>query len=426
MSTFEQRAKTATQHTPASLEQTETSPRLPDEAETTARTLFVVCRGRTLEYPLPDSGVVVIGRGHDADVHIDHPTLSRRHAKLTLGACVMVEDNHSRNGTRLGGRMLGPGEVAIVSANVPIELGDALLIVRPANTSSGVVDVVTPTERVEVEVSLVRSLLRIADAEMSVLLFGEPGAGKAYLARRVHQLSRRSRGPLVELDCTSATARAHIAATAASACGGVLVIHEPAELSPSDQVELASALSREGDTIRLITITTRDLGQLVARRVLTPGLARRLAGISLVVPPLRERIHELPGIAQSLVTEIAVAHGRPIPQIEPGVFTVLARHSWPGNVHELKEVLTRAVLSCEAHVIIGADITASVSDDKERATDSDATSLSTTVAVAERRRIVDALRACHGNQTRAARMLGISRGTLISRLERYGVPRPRK
>jgi two-component system response regulator AtoC len=141
------------------------------------------------------------------------------------------------------------------------------------------------------------------------------------------------------------------------------------------------------------------------------------------VPPLRTRVGELAGLADAMLVELAAEHGRPRMLLSADAMSSISRHTWPGNLRELRNALSTAVLLGKSRVITGAQLDLGGA---AQAAGASGGSLEAVVDEAEHRRILEALRACNGNQTRAAKMLGVSRGTLISRLERFGVPRPRK
>jgi DNA-binding NtrC family response regulator len=160
----------------------------------------------------------------------------------------------------------------------------------------------------------------------------------------------------------------------------------------------------------------------------------RLNGVSLRIPPLRERRSEIRPLAETFLRQICAELRRPEPLLSPAVLAALDGKSWPGNIRELKNVIERAVLLCSGTEIglehlpderpspAGrlADVRRKVPD-----TGPHATGLSSAQA-AERQAIVDALAACAGNQSRAAKMLGMPRRTFVARLDAYQIPRPKK
>ena len=384
--------------------------------------LLVMCGTSAREHELPASGTVVIGRGRDAGVVIDHPTLSRAHAKLTLGPHVTISDCGSRNGTVVGGRPLRAGVAVLLAPGVTIELGDALLVLRGVREGSPDLLASTGTSRDGLP-SVDRTIQRIAKSQVAVLLVGEPGTGKAYLATRLHAASPRASSPLVTLAASPSTSAEAIEQATFSARAGTLVVREPTLFSSDVQSALRALLSRAGAKVRTVTLTAHDLFAATAAGELDRALFDVLAGVSIVVPPLRARVGDLAVIADALLTELTAEHGRPRMLLSTDALSALARHTWPGNLRELKNVLTTALLVGKGRILTAAHLDVGGS---WHAAGVSGGSLSAVVDEAEHRRILEALRSCNGNQTRAAKALGISRGTLITRLNRFGVPRPRK
>lgn len=391
------------------------------------RVMVVFCGGNAVEHALPESGTVIIGRGSAADITVDHTSISRRHAKLTIGAHVTVEDCGSHNGTSINGRRLQPGQTVLAMPGAPIELGDAIVLIRstkPGASSNDLSNGLSSlSESIGTHTSIDRMIARVAETDVPVVIVGEAGAGKLFVARQLHEKSARRRGAFITLRCANLKDAREITAASIAARGGTLVIHEPTTLSAEAQHVLAATLDAEGSAFRTMSVSSRDMQALVAQGQFSEDLLHRLSAVSIVVPPLRARLRELPLIAESLVTKAAVEHGRPVPLLSADALTALGRHAWPGNVRELKNALTRAVLLGSGRVLTAAHFDL---DSANQAAGAGAGTLSSAVNEAEHRRILEALRQCNGNQTRAAKLLGVSRGTLISRLERYAVPRPRK
>jgi DNA-binding NtrC family response regulator len=386
------------------------------------RKLIVLLGDRVFEHALPEQGSVIIGRGPSADIRIEHQTLSRSHAKLTISAHVTIEDCGSRNGTVLGGRKLGTGEVVLVAPGAAIELGDALVLLR---TATGAADLLGSSDGGERSAlgrhSFERQLERIAKAPASLLLVGEGGVGKTFTAERVHALSARKSGPFLVLRCDPGLTADAIADAVRAAARGTLFIHEPSVLPLDRQSVLARSIASAAGAIRPMAATTVDLTELASKAAVSADLLYRISALTVLVPPLRARLRELPGIAEAIVTTLAAEQGRSPPLISADALAFLLKHTWPGNVRELKNALTQALVLGKGRVLTASHLSFLM----EPATALTAT-LSSAVSELEHRRILEALRECQGNQSRAAKKLGISRGTLISRLERYAIPRPRK
>jgi len=210
--------------------------------------------------------------------------------------------------------------------------------------------------------------------------------------------------------------------------------------------------------VRFIAATNRDLEAEVALGRFRPDLFFRLNGIALVIPPLRDRVSEIAGLAEQFVARACVAAARPPPRLAPEALALLEGYGWPGNVRELRNLMERAVLLCSGDTIqpehlpadkmapaffaLGArpSLVPSLArprparpsggfDDHPTPAPGELTRAARAAAAAvddERARITAALERCGGNQTRAAKLLGISRGTLVARLKEFGLARPRK
>jgi transcriptional regulator with GAF, ATPase, and Fis domain len=296
---------------------------------------------------------------------------------------------------------------------------------------------------------------------VSVLVLGETGVGKGALAREIHDRSRRASKPFVVINCASSTelllerivfgyephalpgaAGAQLGAIE-SAHGGTLVLDEVAELPLALQGKLLDVLDRYELTrigaaratrvdTRFIATTNRDLARDVAEGRFRQDLYFRLKGIAYRVPPLRDRVDDIARLAHAFVDEAARRLGVATPALSAGALTALRAYAWPGNVRELAHVIERAVLACDTsdahangtieakHLALEGSLHASLRA-RERSADAREAS-----GDAERRRVLDAIAKSGGNQREAARILGISRGTLAKRLTAFGIARPRK
>ncbi len=299
---------------------------------------------------------------------------------------------------------------------------------------------------------------KVAVGTINVLITGETGAGKELLAEAVHRGSRHRNGPLVCINCAALSetlleselfghergaftgaAQAKVGLLEAGS-GGTVFLDEVGEMSLNLQAKLLRAIekgeiTRVGATrplkvdVRFVAATNRDLQEEVALRRFREDLYFRLGGITLEIPPLRDRTDEIPALVRLFLDRVAGQIGRPPPTVSEAAMRLLQEYSWPGNVRELRNVVERAVLLATGgpigpeHLPVEKMSRGSVARAAEPAAASDATRLS--LRQVERQTIIDALARCAGNQTRAAEMLGISRRTLCSRLRDYDVPRPR-
>ncbi len=307
---------------------------------------------------------------------------------------------------------------------------------------------------------------KAAQALISVLLLGETGVGKEVLAQSIHKLSQRRGGPFLALNCAAISesllegelfgnergaytgASQSRAGLLESANGGTVFLDEVGDLPLSIQVKLLRVLEERrilrvgGRTpvpidVRFVSATNRDLEADVQRATFRQDLYYRLNGISITIPPLRERRREIIPLGLRFVETAARQLGRAAPTLTEEASELLLHYRWPGNIRELKNVIGRAVVLAE-----GIITPEHLPDFIRRATASqpppsgrqpgvadaepDSGGLRSELAAIEKRRIVEALDKCHGNQTAAAELLGMSRRTLVSRLSEYDIPRPRK
>jgi DNA-binding NtrC family response regulator len=195
--------------------------------------------------------------------------------------------------------------------------------------------------------------------------------------------------------------------------------------------------------VRFVCATNRDLQVEIGRGVFREDLFFRLAGVTVAVPPLRERPSEIEPLIDEFLSSFSAELGRPPPQFSSAAVRVLRDYGWPGNIRELKSVIESAVLRSNGGALEPGDLPVGLVQGAASAASSSVERISTVpglpVAVAseepagltprqrdERERIIQALAKFSGNQTRAARYLDIPRRTLVTKLGLYGIPRPRK
>ena len=298
---------------------------------------------------------------------------------------------------------------------------------------------------------------KVASGDISVLLLGETGVGKEIFAEAIHQASPRASKPFQKFNCAAFTETlleselfghekgAFTGAVKAkvglieSANGGSVLLDEVGEMPLATQAKLLRVLEakevlRVGDVkprpidVRFIAATHRDLEAQVEKGGFRQDLFFRLNGISLVIPPLRERMAELESLARHFITRAAKQFSRsPEPTLTPEALAILKAYRWPGNLRELRNMLERAVLLANDKLIGPDDLPL----DKLTSTPltrppSDAPTGAAPEGDVERAKIIAALENYGGNQTLAARALGISRRTMLNRLDAYAIPRPRK
>ena len=317
---------------------------------------------------------------------------------------------------------------------------------------------------------------RIANGTISVLILGETGVGKEILAEKIHRLSPRVDAPYLRLNCAALSESlleselfghergAFTGAVAVkpglleTADGGTVFLDEVGELPLSIQVKLLRVIEervviRVGGLkprpldVRFVAATNRDLEAEIARGTFRQDLFFRLNGATLLIPPLRERTPEIPALARAFVAVGAKQAGLARePTLSKEAVDSLLAYAWPGNIRELRNVVERAVLLCGGATIRPEHLPlekmrASAPAARPPATPAVAPGLVADRAPSRRRSILRrgermspeeeraaieaALHACGGNQTRAAKLLGIGRRTLFNRMREFKFARPR-
>jgi DNA-binding NtrC family response regulator len=315
----------------------------------------------------------------------------------------------------------------------PLESPEALIAVVERALSAEDDDIVGESRRLR---EIIDTADRVADKDVPVLITGESGTGKELIARRIHRRSKRAKKPFVALNCAALPetlaeselfghergaftgADRQRAGRFEEANGGTLFLDEAGDLAANIQAKLLRALEehvirRVGGTrdipvdVRLVAATNRDLADGTFRS----DLYFRLAVVRFDMPPLRERIDDIPQIARHLLTLLARKHGVAVPSLTNEAIDAMRAHRWPGNVRELRNVLERALVLRGAEPIRASDL----------ALTPRAHSLAASHDEVEKERVLEALRQAHGNRESAARLLGISVRTLYYRLNRLGV-----
>ena len=303
--------------------------------------------------------------------------------------------------------------------------------------------------------NLGRQVEAVAKTNMSVLITGETGVGKGLLAAELHRKSPRASGPFVAINCAELTESlvdaelfGHEKAifTGAvkkkiglieSADGGTLLLDEIGEMSPATQAKMlrvledgqvrpVGALRPRHVDVRVVACTNRDLEDEMERGTFRTDLYYRLAQFELFVPPLRERPEEIEGLAQRFAAEAPSAKALgSVPVLSPEARVALRNRAWSGNVRELRNAIERAVLLCGDGVIRPEHLPVERVQKTIYAQPSQGL-VTPLPPASERQRILNALAENGGNQKRAAQQLGISLRTLVNRLAKFDVPRPRK
>jgi two-component system response regulator HydG len=295
---------------------------------------------------------------------------------------------------------------------------------------------------------------KVAPTDTTVLLTGESGTGKEVIARFIHRGSPRKDGPFVALNCAALPeqlleselfghdrgaftgAQAAHAGKIEQAAGGVLFLDEVAEMSPAVQAKFLRVLEeheyqRLGGTrtlkaeVRVLAATHRDLKAAIAGGTFREDLYYRLAVFDIALPALRERPDDI-----SLLTDAFLeATGRTVGRIAAGISDEardgLLAYSWPGNVRELRNVIERAVILCEGGLItsehLPLDIRSASAAFPTASLEGSVSKVLPSAEAAEYELIREALARSNNNKAKAARLLGLTRGQLRSRIEKHGL-----
>jgi two-component system response regulator HydG len=293
---------------------------------------------------------------------------------------------------------------------------------------------------------------QILDTDATVLVGGESGTGKELVARALHRAGPRRKGPFVPLNCaalaegvleselfgheegafTGATATRKGRFEAAS--GGTLFLDEIGDMPLATQAHLLRALEsgeivRVGSNeprkvdVRVIAATHRDLDQMVASGRFREDLCFRLRVVQLELPPLRERLADLPYLIEHFLVESAARHGKPARELSPEALDILMSYRWPGNVRELKNAIESMVLLSRGEVIAPDAVPPYVRPSGGDTPDILKSLSGLPAEEVERALITNTLRDVGGNRERASQLLGISTRTLYRKIKAYGLSR---
>ncbi|MBI9083399.1 MAG: sigma 54-interacting transcriptional regulator [Desulfobacterales bacterium] len=304
---------------------------------------------------------------------------------------------------------------------------------------------------VGVSVSMQRVFQLIANAAQSdapVIIFGESGTGKELVARAIHQAGLRSKSAYVKVNCAALNESlleselfGHVrgAFTGAhkgregrfeAASGGDIFLDEIGDLPLSTQVKLLRVLEekvveRVGENrpmrvdVRIISATNRNLSDLIAQGLFREDFYYRINVIPISVPPLRERVEDIPLLARSFFNRILIKSGKKIDGISARALDVLISYSWPGNARELKSAFEFAFVSCPGGMIEADHLPPQIIGVREQSATPPLPC--TSLDDVKRQRLVEALERSGGNRSEAARFLGISRTSVWNQIRRFGI-----
>jgi Nif-specific regulatory protein len=289
-------------------------------------------------------------------------------------------------------------------------------------------------------------LKRVADSKVNVLIRGESGTGKGLVARRIHELSPRRNGPYVEVNCAAVpetlleseffgVARGTATGVEArvgrfeQASGGTIFLDEIGDMSLILQAKILKAVQervvervggREPTTVdvRIVAATNKNLEEAVARGEFREDLFFRLNVVPIVLPPLRDRMSDVPSLADFFLKRHALENDRPARGFTRAAMDLLMAHSWPGNVRELENAVAQSVVLSEGTRIETHDLPPALRDGGRKG---GPRTLDDATADAEKDLILAALEEHGWSRQVAAKALGVSRVTLYKKMKRYGI-----
>ena len=298
---------------------------------------------------------------------------------------------------------------------------------------------------------------RVALSDTSVLLEGESGTGKELLAKAIHFHSSRARAPFVTINCGAIPEqlleselfghrRGSFTGAVSDKRGkfeaadrGTIFLDEIGELPMLLQVKILRVLQERevdkvGETrpikvdVRVIAATNRDLEKMVADGTFRDDLYYRLAVVSIRMPPLRERADDIPFLVDHFLSKHAERLGRERPTAERGVYSAFNLYAWPGNIRELENVIERALVLDQDGVLGLDDLPERLRTREHRVANlrMELPDEGISLEDVERELLLAALHKHDWNQTRAAAFLNITRSTLLSRMQKFGLEKEKK
>ncbi|MDQ7782508.1 MAG: sigma 54-interacting transcriptional regulator [Desulfomonilaceae bacterium] len=405
-------------------------------------------------------GSMVVGRT-DTDLYGDEQSKTLHEVDVRVLGGQVIESEHSL--------MLRKGGITISCIKVPMEDSEHNIIgicgiardvsvyrQRQWNEDAGGGTYVSDSPLMR---EVIDGLHRVAGIDSTVLLQGESGSGKDYMARYLHEVSHRAGGPFFAINCAALSpelseselfgheagsftgARGRKRGLLELAEGGTLLLNEIGELSLSLQAKLLTFLDTRSFTrvggeksisvnARLVAATNRDLQNEVMSGRFRRDLYYRINVFSIRIPPLRERVEDLPRLVEQLLEGLARKLGMAFtPTISTGCMETLADYHWPGNVRELRNVLERAIILGEGHRIelgnlAGRDRDMTIEETagwSMAVTLHAGRSLNEVIRDVKAGLIGEALRRTRGRRQQAAELLGVSRDALKHHIRSLGI-----
>jgi PAS domain S-box-containing protein len=287
-----------------------------------------------------------------------------------------------------------------------------------------------------------------AQSDAPVIIYGESGTGKELVAKAIHESGLRRKNPYIKVNCAALNESlleselfGHVkgAFTGAhrgregrfeAAAGGDIFLDEIGDLPLSTQIKLLRVLEektveRVGDhrsiavDVRIISATNRDLPDLIAKGNFREDFFYRINVIPINVPPLRERMEDIPLLARSFFNKIQLKSGKQINGISNEAMELLVKYPWPGNIRELKSAFEFAFVSCSQGMIEPQHLPQTILAGRHPSPA--AADPPTDMDAIKKQRLVQALESSKGNRSKAARLLGISRTSVWNQIKKYGL-----
>ncbi len=368
-----------------------------------------------------EAGTLSIGSSPDADLVLTESTVSRHHAELALlPHGVRVKDLRSTNGTFVGESRI---ESAVVAVGSEIRIGRARIeIVTAGDAAPDMPSDLWRFGPLVGEGVLMRRLFGLLDRAASVTtplwLFGESGTGKTAAARALHESSPRREMPFVVIDLDPTTLLEALTAAFARASHGTLVLERIDETTASFQHAILNALAtRERDDVdvRLVTTSTRDPREAVESGMLRRDIFFHLGATRIELPPLRDRLEDLPRLVEALSEEL----GYPGVRLSTTDLAALRAQAMPGNVRELRRTLEQTLMHAYAPRVSDAIVPAVDDSALGRMPFKDAKEK--IVDAFERHYVEQLLDRADGNVSRAADMAGLDRSYLTRLAKKHGL-----
>ncbi len=394
---------------------------------------------------------------HASLIALATPELDRVYEKVKgLGYALLLMD---ANGLVLYERSDPPLQQAVRMCPVSIDRDAPLTVVPVAGKTPETLTLEDLAGEDPQMLRNVRSAYRIADSNVSVLIQGPTGSGKEAFAHAMHLASHRAERPFVAVNCAAipetlieselfgykagaftGARKDGMRGKILQSSGGTLFLDEIGDMPLMLQTRLLRVLEEQeivplgSETpikvdLHVLAASHRNLREMIARGTFRDDLYYRLNGITLELPALRERADKERVIRNALAAE--TGNGRPA-AIERDALQRLLVYPWPGNIRELRNVIRTALAICEGGVVRRIDLPREIREAETVSTTVTPAELrnaapkevtaSNPLQVAERAALLSVIEDCHGNMTRVAMQLGMSRNTLYRRIKRHGIP----